>query len=146
MKQLETQPTNAQLIASEAVVPLVKAVPEDVPSMAWRSALNERLREESLQIERKRRWYAWLPGRSWTGNGLAVAMAAAIAFVVLIPRGGVGADGRATDFEAMLIETHRVDASLAHVTGSGLSVAEQHAYQIPTDVSFDMLQFEADAF
>ncbi|MDX2065714.1 MAG: hypothetical protein SFX74_08245 [Fimbriimonadaceae bacterium] len=146
MNQPEKFPTDAQLAASEVVVPAVKAMPEDVPSMAWRSALNDRLREESAKVERKRRWRMWLPGRSWTGNGLAVAMAAAITFVMLVPRGPSGRDRGPADFESMLIETHRVETSLANVTGSGLSVAEQDAYQLPSDVSMDVMQFEADAF
>src|SRR5580693_6645663 len=71
-----------ELLASEAqqmVMRTVRAMPEDVPSMAWRGALNARLAEKSARSRSRRRiWWVVSPS-------FGIVAAAAICFAVFMP-------------------------------------------------------------
>src|SRR5690349_17852521 len=77
-----SKPSIDELLDSEAqqiVMRTVKALPEDVPSMAWRGDLNERLIATAARTRARRRiWWVISPS-------FGLAAAAVICFTVFMP-------------------------------------------------------------
>lgn len=114
------------------LVRLVRSLPEETPSLAWRSALNERVRAESRARRQRRRWAFW-------SGGLATAAASAafaLVFVVPLaaPRGG---DGRSAGWSVdspvsstpdaganPLVAIHAEGAALADLSATGATAIE----------------------
>ena len=58
---------------------LIHSLPEETPSMAWRSSLNERLRAEAKTVQAKRKTRLWT--FSTLGTGFAAASVVALALL-----------------------------------------------------------------
>lgn len=118
----------------KSIAQLVKDLPEEIPSMNWRSQLNERILAEAkpkpkLDLQR------WLL-RPALGLGLAAALA--VAFVIR----PAASDSTGSTVESLMIATHQDDVNYASVTGAGLSVSEMKDYSSPTPVSDPLLDFD----
>ena len=114
-----------ELLASEAqqmVMRTVRAMPEDVPSMAWRGALNARLVEKSARTRSRRRMW-WVVSPSF-----GVVAAAAICFAVFVPGHRpvmpLTNDKPAVTLEDQLFASHSDSVTTQDVVGSGLSSQE----------------------
>lgn len=98
----------------------VRALPEETPSLAWRSALNERVRAEAASRARGRwRWNVARPA-------LGLALAAAFAVVVFVPRPAaiVAPPKSKGGLEASLVALHERSVETADVVGTGLAPSE----------------------
>jgi hypothetical protein len=110
--------------AQQAIRQTVRALPEETVSLAWRSALNERVLQEA-QLSKRRQRLAWL-----LRPAVGLAMAGAMAFVVVMrtpetkPISIVRANTAAAGLEAALVSTHRETAMLTDVAGVGLNATE----------------------
>lgn len=114
-----------ELLASEAqqmVMRTVRAMPEDVPSMAWRGALNARLAQKSARTRSRRRMW-WVVSPSF---GLVAA--AAICFVVFMPTHNAQPiplpNPPVVSLEDQLFASHSDSVTTQDVVGSGLSSQE----------------------
>jgi hypothetical protein len=99
----------------QAVREVVRSLPEETVSLAWRSSLNEEL----LKMAKPRRpWYTlmWRPA-------VALAFAGALATVALLRTPEV-APNRDVRMEAALLAAHEQATALTEVTGSGLTPVE----------------------
>lgn len=111
--------------AQSMVARMVRSLPEEAPSMAWRGALDARLAKEGRRSERKAR-LRWIFAPA---GGLALAGALAMA---LLYRGG-GPEGEPGYLEAKIVAAHR-EAVLGRATaGRGLVVHEAR----PTDADWE---------
>lgn len=104
--------------SSERVAHTVAALPEEEPSLAWRSQLNSRLAEMAPAPARK-------PWGRWLGvTGLVAAGVMAIAIVVgpfgLVP-GGKAAPGK-VDVSAEVLSAHQEDEMLVSANKLGLDI------------------------
>ena len=94
----------------------VRALPEETPSLAWRAALNEKVRAEAeRRAKRRRRWSFATPA-----IGLATAL---LAFAVLLPR-PAAAPHPSGRLEAGLLALHQETVETADSVGSGLRPSE----------------------
>jgi hypothetical protein len=102
-----------ELLKDESVRGLVGALPEDEPSMAWRSELNEKLL--SLQAKPRARWWAsWRPMA-----GLAVAGALALTLLVRSPQ--ADPNPQVTGLDEVLIAAHRESAARQEIGAASVS-------------------------
>ena len=123
-----------QTPAQMALRQVVKALPEDMPSLAWRSVLNERLvAATAARRARQRRWL--FGGSSFAG----LALAAGLAFVVFLPKhpvepaanpnsGNVVRNSNnpvtAPSLEDQLLASHNDSVTSQDVVGAGLTSQE----------------------
>ena len=105
----------------KAIAKLVHDLPDDVPSLAWRSQLNERILAESHCLSRRKRIL------SWSAPSAGLALAAAVTLVML-SRSAVEmqAQDSARSFESALVTTHR-EAQFA-ITETSFSVGEADVF------------------
>jgi hypothetical protein len=114
-----------------AIRQVVKALPEEMPSLAWRSALNERLAASTAaRHARRRRWL--FGGSSFAG----LALAAGLALVVFMPRHVEPSAGPSTTPVASrggsqsgplldeLLASHNDSVTSQDVVGAGLTSQE----------------------
>jgi hypothetical protein len=87
---------------------------EDVPSLAWRSALNESIRVEAERKARKR----WRLALLRPAFGLAAA--ASLAFVLFAPRPVPTSAPVGSRLEAGLIALHEDSVRTAEIVGAGV--------------------------
>jgi hypothetical protein len=93
----------------------VRGLPdEDVPSLAWRSALNESVRVEAERRARKRFRLALLR------PALGLAAAASLAFVLFAPRPVPRSAPVGSRLEAGLIALHEDSVRTADIVGAGV--------------------------
>jgi hypothetical protein len=127
---LESTSLDARLQAEDQqrVRQTVRALAEEVPSMAWRSALNERIyAEANKRRSRQRLWWIFTPS-------IGVAVAGALALVVFfkVPtrtaRPELPPAVMASSLEDSLVGIAADNAISDDVTGSGL-----HVRDLPTD-------------
>lgn len=112
--------------SQQTVARLVHALPEEMPSMVWRSSLNEAVLKEAGRIKRRRR-IVWF-GSPVLGFGLACALAAVVMIRPMSTR-TAGEDMVAVTFtgssvEASLFDVHRDDVRALDLDGPGLAAAE----------------------
>ena len=90
---------------------LVKSLPEDSLSLAWRSELNEQLREMAPKVRRLA--WLWQFGRPAVGLCLAGCLALVVTFRLAVAPQGEGLEGA-------LIQTVAETTTVRDVTGAGL--------------------------
>jgi len=113
--------------AQRTVASVVKRLPEDAPSLAWRSALNERILADQSKMQRKRRF--WVFARP--AMAAIAAASLAIAFVAKAPNSSVVLRPSGS-MEQALIEAH-LDASQGmDVAGIGLTPDEVERFAANT--------------
>ena len=104
---------------SAKVASVVHALPEDAPSMAWRSALNERILDAGRRHRLRRHWARiWMPA---AGLGTTAAIAASF-FLLFVS--GPAPDGDAQDLEASMVMVHRDNVRFSELAGFGLSESD----------------------
>jgi len=105
----------------------VRGLPEeDVPSLAWRSALNESVRVEAERRARKR-WRLTL-----LRPALGLAMAASLAIVLFAPRPAPKSAPVGSRLEAGLIALHEDSVRTADIVGAGV-----RPYETSSSASFN---------
>ncbi|MCC7101804.1 MAG: hypothetical protein IT206_01850 [Fimbriimonadaceae bacterium] len=112
LSMAEAHELDQVLGASEVVASFVRQVPDEEPSLAWRSALNERLiAHHAPKRTTVRQW-------GMVGFGSAVAVAASIFFLTkpVPPKGGSLATS--ANAEQILLDAHRANV-FALSTGAG---------------------------
>jgi len=112
--------------AQEAVRGWVRALPEDTPSMAWRSALNERLLAEQ-QARRRHARFLWM-----ARPVAALALAASFAMVFLMRPSPAPRPHPQANLGAVLVATHQESDSLSDLSGVGLNPTEAVTYATAT--------------
>jgi len=98
---------------------LVRALPEDTVSMAWRSSLNEQLLTLAAKRQKKRR-FMWFATPT-----LGISMVTALAFVIMIhpaPRHTVGLPDRG--IESAILSDHHTSTLSNEVSTAGLNLNE----------------------
>jgi hypothetical protein len=107
---------------------LVRDLPEDVPSMAWRSALNERILAEAPKP--RRAIWGWM-----LRPAVGLSVAAALAAVVIFRPAPSATEG--VGIESVLIQMHQEETRLSGLTGAGMTVTEMREFANPTPVELD---------
>jgi hypothetical protein len=117
MREHEFNTIDEQLERLDDIGRLVRALPEDVPSLAWRSALNEKLRHVQPRSPKRRLSLAWL-------GGSAIAGAAAITMFFLFKPSGPTEKVLVSDagLEAAIMAAHEESAGAYEVTVAGASL------------------------
>lgn len=109
----------------------VGALPEDQPSLAWRSALNERLREQ----QPRPRFHSW-----FLYPGLGLATAGALALVIWMAQPApVGTPPSGPTLEAALVSTHLESVRASEIAGAGMA---PHDIATLHTASADRAEFE----
>lgn len=106
---------------SAKVARIVRSLPAETPSMAWRSALNERILADARRRKSRRFWARiWMPA---AGVGTSAAIAASVFFLWL---GGPGPEtgGQEASLEASMVMIHRDNVRFSELAGSGLSESD----------------------
>lgn len=103
----------------------VRGLPEETPGMAWRAALNERVRAEADR--RARRRWNWTLARP----ALGLVAAAALALVVVMPRGAAPIAPKKGRLEAGLVALHDESVQTDDIVGTGLRPTEE----VPTGLT-----------
>lgn len=107
------------------VAELIKGLPEDQPSMAWRSRLSSAIMLEAATKRKKKLQITW----ARTGLGLAVAMCCTFVIVLNVahrPSNSLKelSPSASQSFEAALVQVHEDTSTTRDVTGNGLSAAD----------------------
>lgn len=120
--------------AQRQVAEWVRGLPEeDVPSLAWRSALNESVRVEAERKARKR-WRLTL-----LRPAFGLAAAASLALVLFVPRPVPKSVPVGSRLEASLIALHEDSVRTAEIVGAGVRPFEAPtAASIETDPLIDL--------
>jgi len=108
--------------AQQAMRAVVQALPDEEPSLAWRSALNERLLETAAQSRRRQRVVWFL--RPALGLGLAGALAAVVMLRTSPEPRSLPTVQDGAGIEAELLATHRQSTNFVDVAGAGLDADE----------------------
>ncbi len=104
------------LMDSDSLGKMVQSLPDDVPSMAWRSALNEKL----LAASPRRRPSVW----RWPSL-IALGAAAALTSIFFLSRPPeILAPEQSMGPEAMLVAEHRESVAALEVSSVGLGMEE----------------------
>jgi hypothetical protein len=123
-----------ELLASEnqaRVSRIVHSLPEEAPSMLWRSGLNEAVLAQCKAVHQRRRF--WTFARPTLGLGAACVLAFAVFLRVPSPQsavqplGGAAVTSETPSVEASLFEIHRTDVRASDVVGSGLDPTDSPA-------------------
>jgi hypothetical protein len=118
---------------------LVAGMPDEDLSMAWRSALNERLLETAAH-QRRRQRVAW-----FMRPAMGLAFAGALAAVVMIRTAPVGAPIRTHSgaLEAALVQDHRQNAFTSEVAGLGVNPLESRPTEVITGSDWSEFELES---
>lgn len=111
---------------------LVQSLPDDMPNMAWRAQLSDRLAQESQRVQRRQNWFRWV-----IRPGFAVAATTALVMVVAVRISTSSAPSAAT-FESEVLQAQQQVLHESAVT-TGLSLAEMERYAVidPTEGAED---------
>ncbi len=103
----------------EAMRQLVKAMPEDSLSMAWRSSLNEKILVSATK-QKRRRWFlnAMIPSA-----GVTVACGLALLVMARTPS-PTAVSGRNFEMEKSMVSAHRMADVSTDLSGAGLGPSE----------------------
>ncbi len=119
----QTEELERRLESQDAMRQLVRELPEESVSLAWRSQLNEKLLAEAAKPARRP---SRMRGLLRPAFGLAAALVLG-ALVLWQPKESqtvLVRQAAPADLEAALLSAHRRDSSLRDVAGYGLSVQE----------------------
>lgn len=101
----------------KSVAKLIKDLPEDTVSLAWRSQLNEKLLK--CAVAKKRPVPIWL----WGSLGSA-AVAGCLGVVLTLQFIATPQTSNVSGIESSIVSAHRNSVALAEVSGSGLNFDE----------------------
>lgn len=108
----------------QAIRKIVRALPDDVPSMRWRSSLNEKIL--AIGPIKKRLSSAAIAFRACAGVGLACALAFGLFLVQSKPATGkVNVNPEAQGLARALIFEHRDSVDVSEIAGPGITGNEQ---------------------
>jgi hypothetical protein len=129
MKELKFEDEMLECTSQLKVREMVSGLPDDSLSMAWRSALNEKLiAAGKVSRQRKRMNLILRPA-----FGLAVASALALVLVMQPSRIAPPSSTKNPGLAAALVKDHRENVELTDMVGSGLNPLESR----PTDSLID---------
>lgn len=94
-----------------AVRAVVHSISDEEPSMAWRSELNEKLRQVEATQRRRRSLINWT-----LKPAIGLGFAGILAVVVLWTPGRTVAPSQKTNFEGILVNEHRRSADIAQLS------------------------------
>ncbi|MCC7230016.1 MAG: hypothetical protein IT203_06450 [Fimbriimonadaceae bacterium] len=120
---------------------MLKSMPEDTVSMAWRSGLNERI-ASAVAVKQRRRRFAWVLSPAL---GLGLAGALAITMLTKAPTSPNLGQPAKPSIESNLVASFRDSMNYTNVTGVGLNPDEVarsrsiSAVYDPDEVDFDSL-------
>jgi len=123
--------TDAQLESSNQVMVsnLVKRLPEENLSMAWRSSLNERIRLEAEKRQKQRR------ARVVWSSSLGFGMAGAILLMLVVPTTlqqpsqSVPTGNKTEVLESSLYALHQESVVLSAVSSTGVSYRQTQEFE-----------------
>ncbi len=109
--------------SQRAVARMVSALPDESPSMVWRSGLNEAIRAQSARIQRRQRFF--LVFRPAMGLSIACALVALVLMQpirnAVLPERHQTPSATGSSLEASLFDLHRDDQRTMDVVGAGLN-------------------------
>lgn len=108
---------------NEVIRNIVKALPDDMPSMRWRSSLNEKIL--AMGPVKKRISAAVIALRTFAGVGLACALGLGLFLAQSKPAPVKGSTGSEQELARALISQHRDSVETDEITGAGISGGEQ---------------------
>lgn len=114
---------------SRKVAAMVKALPDDELSLAWRSELNAKLK--ALE-KRKRRRAGPHPAALVGGIGASVLAAVLLLFAMMPSRSGPSGLPPSQDLERQLLTAHLASADPSEAAGEGVSSVDE-AQQTASD-------------
>jgi hypothetical protein len=130
---------DAELARSTSTAPLLKQLPDEMPSLAWRSELNERLLQSAKPVAKPSRLFRWLVPTT------AVAAATIFVSVLISKQGEVNLPDQAVasqNIESQLVSAHRDSVAILDVssagditTGSAVSTNSEGMEWAPSDLS-----------
>jgi hypothetical protein len=118
--------------AQQGVAKLVRDLKDEEPDMAWRAALSSKIMEQSVAVQRRRKFNIFLKPAS----GLALASCLALAVVVstqrpqTVPSNPAPAVASAS-IEKLIIDEHQNVAYATDVSGVGLAQPEANYERAP---------------
>lgn len=113
------QEIDRALEATEGVRHMVASLPEEEPTLAWRSALSERIHQEASKRDKRRRWnFVWRPFA-----GVALASALAVVMLNRVPNSGMVQPSSSRSLEASLAQAHQDAMAASEVTSYAPVVA-----------------------
>lgn len=132
MKNNDLRPELDELLSStaqQAVRDVVRELPEESLSLAWRSQLNERL----IQVQPKSRLRtrferAWIPA-------VGLALAGCLAMVVTLRNPAVQTQQAPRDIEASLVRSYAERTTMEDLATDGLSIHEVSETTLAADSS-----------
>jgi hypothetical protein len=139
----EPDPIDAHLAspAQRAMREVVRSLPEETPSMAWRSGLNEALLTEANRRRRRVFWFSAL--RPAAGLAFAGALAAFFVLRSAPMTSQPPTSYASSSIEAELLTTHNQVAAFADVAGTGVRPIET-TYASRTQSTDDLDWTEVD--
>lgn len=124
---------------AQGVKRLVAELEEDVPSLAWRSALNEQLAKQTPASKQSKR--SWLGRWGWTGLALAGALAV-VAIVPLVRKTSAAGDlAPKAPIEATLVAAHQ-ESSSAIALATNAYNSEKAGNQVQNEFENDLVDIQ----
>jgi hypothetical protein len=120
----------------QAMKAMVHAVPQEEPSMSWRSGLNGRLLEIGKSVEKKRR--TWFVLRPALGLGLAGVLALVV--TLNVQKQGTPDSWKPMSVEAALVDEHIEALNATEIAGAGL--ASHEARPTPVSATDDLYDWQ----
>lgn len=118
---------------------LVSMLPEDVPSMAWRSALSEKIYAEHASFQKRRR-FLWL---TRPAAGILVAGALALIVLVRVPTKQPSfAAGKS--IESAVIDTYQQETAIHEIASAGPIPGAESAHIAAVDPDSDWPQLDSE--
>ena len=115
-------------VGQQAIKGMVKSLPEDTLSMAWRSSLNEKLLEAAAKKRKKQR-LVWV-----LRPALGLSLACALAVVVMFqPLGHKSMPVPDRGLESAIMSDHHNSVLLNEVSSAGLNANEVTSEVNPED-------------
>ena len=127
-----------QSAESQWVAKVVKELPEEVPSMAWRSQLSATIMVEAAKTRKRRAKLNFMRA------GAGLALAACLSVFVLLRVGHqsttplkVLSPAASQSFEAAMVQVHEESSTVRDVTGTGLSASDLRSESAAGSSSLD---------
>ena len=113
----------------QAIREMVRALPEEPLSMAWRSSLNEQLLVVAAKQQKKKR-IMWFARPAAGGLSLAMCFALVMLFHSSAPK---PADVPSQSIESAILSDHHTSVLLGEVSNTGLNMNEVTSEANPSD-------------
>lgn len=126
----ERKDLEARLEAQESMRLLVQALPDEEPSMAWRSELNERLRAMTTSPKSKTWGWLWKPA---AGLGLASLLVVTVFMKAGQPQTALA--GNETAMAQAMIQAHQQTVAHQELGTVPVEALSSDSASVPTDLN-----------